>query len=163
MVVLATPIVPSSDSELLARMLDIGLNEEGFFAPNHNVMNRFSSTFEGIEIAGTAEGPKDIGSSVTQGVATAGKLLSRLVPGRKLEIETVTAYIEEDTCGGCRLCIAVCPYGAIGFDDESRVSVVNEVLCKGCGTCVSACPTGAAKAKHFSGEQIDAEIKEVLS
>ena len=59
-------------------------------------------------------------------------------------------------------CIALCPYKAIMFDKEKKIAVVNTVLCKGCGTCVAACPSGCLKGKHFTEEQIFAEIEEVL-
>jgi heterodisulfide reductase subunit A len=51
-----------------------------------------------------------------------------------------------------------CPYDAVKKDEEKRVSVVNQALCKGCGTCAAACPSGAMKGKHFSTDQILAEI-----
>jgi len=36
---------------------------------------------------------------------------------------------------------------------------VNEALCKGCGTCVAACPAGAIVGRHFTTEQIIAQIE----
>jgi heterodisulfide reductase subunit A len=48
-------------------------------------------------------------------------------------------------------------------DEEKRVAVVNEALCKGCGTCVAACPAGAMKGRHFTSEQIVAEIRAALA
>jgi heterodisulfide reductase subunit A2 len=59
-------------------------------------------------------------------------------------------------------CIGLCPYKAITFDKEKKVSVINAALCKGCGTCVAACPSGSIKGKHFTDRQIFAEIEEVL-
>jgi heterodisulfide reductase subunit A len=44
-------------------------------------------------------------------------------------------------------------------DVEKGVAVVNQALCKGCGTCAAACPSGAMKGKHFTREQIVAEIR----
>ncbi|GAG66774.1 unnamed protein product, partial [marine sediment metagenome] len=34
---------------------------------------------------------------------------------------------------------------------------------KGCGACVAACPTGAIAAKHFTDQQIFAQIEGVLT
>jgi heterodisulfide reductase subunit A len=51
---------------------------------------------------------------------------------------------------------------AISFNEEKKVSVVNDVLCKGCGTCAAACPSSAIIAKHFTDEQLFAEMEGML-
>ncbi|HEX9976505.1 MAG TPA: 4Fe-4S dicluster domain-containing protein, partial [Dehalococcoidales bacterium] len=63
---------------------------------------------------------------------------------------------------GCRVCNILCPFSAITFDEDKKVSVINEVLCKGCGVCVAACPSAAITGKHFTTDQIVAEIEGVL-
>ena len=136
--------------------------KDGFFAEGHTKTAPVNTNIEGIFIAGCAQGPKDIQSSISQGAAAAGQILSALVPGRKLELEVVTADIDEHACSGCAMCVGLCPYKAIVLDKEKNVAVVNAVLCKGCGTCVAACPSGAAKGKHFTTLQVFAEIEEVL-
>ena len=80
----------------------------------------------------------------------------------KVEIEAATAVFDEGICSGCQICNPLCPYSAISFDEEKGISEVNDVLCKGCGTCVAACPSGAVTAKHFTNEQIMAEIEGIL-
>jgi heterodisulfide reductase subunit A len=79
-----------------------------------------------------------------------------------VEIEAATAVIEEEFCSGCKTCISLCPYNAISFNDDKKVSVINEVLCKGCGTCAAACPSGAITSRHFTTEQIMAQLEGVL-
>ncbi len=32
-------------------------------------------------------------------------------------------------------------------------------LCKGCGTCGSVCPTGAIDIRHFTDDQIEAQME----
>jgi heterodisulfide reductase subunit A len=81
----------------------------------------------------------------------------------KVEIEAATAVIDEELCSGCKICNLLCPYSAITFDEEKKVSRVNEVLCKACGVCVAACPSAAITGKHFTTEQIIAEIEGVLA
>ncbi|HHE38257.1 MAG TPA: CoB--CoM heterodisulfide reductase iron-sulfur subunit A family protein [Candidatus Cloacimonetes bacterium] len=161
MVVLAPPIEPSNDIDKLAKLLDIPLDEHGFFEEEHILMKPFGAPLEGIFIAGTCQGPKDIGDSVSQGSAAAGKILSRLMLGEKLELEPIVAEINEDICCGCNTCIGLCPFYAIHRDAEKNISIIDDTLCRGCGTCVAACPTGAAKAWNFTMEQISAEIREV--
>ncbi len=162
MVVLCPAMIPATDSKRLSEILSISQDKEGFFAEGHKTLEPVSTTFEGIFIAGCAQGPKDIQGSIAQGAASAGKILSMLVPGKKLEINAMTAEIEEDACSGCMICLGLCPYKAISFDSKKGIAVVNSVLCKGCGTCVAACPSGSARSRHFTKEQVSTEIVEVL-
>ena len=78
-----------------------------------------------------------------------------------VEIESATSVIDEDLCCGCKTCLSLCPYTAITFDEEKKISVINEALCKGCGTCAAACPSGAITSRHFTTEQIMAQIEGV--
>jgi heterodisulfide reductase subunit A len=80
----------------------------------------------------------------------------------RVEIEAATAVIEEEFCSGCKTCISLCPYTAISFNDEKKVSIINEALCKGCGTCAAACPSGAITSRHFTTEQIMAQLEGVM-
>ncbi|MBN2542602.1 CoB--CoM heterodisulfide reductase iron-sulfur subunit A family protein [bacterium] len=162
MVVLSPAMVPNPDIVKFSELFDIPLDDMGFFTEEHALMKPFATPLEGIYIAGCCQGPKDIGDSVSQGSAAAGKILSRLIPGEKLELETKVASIDEEKCSGCSVCIALCPFSAISRDVEKEVSAVDETLCRGCGTCVAACPSGAATARHFTSEQIFEEIKGVL-
>jgi heterodisulfide reductase subunit A2 len=81
----------------------------------------------------------------------------------KVQVEVTTAVVNEDLCCGCQTCISVCPYTAISFNQEKKVSVVNEILCKGCGTCGSTCPTGAIRSRHFTDQQILSQIEGLMS
>lgn len=162
MVVLCPAMIPAKEASSLSDILLISRGKDGFFTEGHTKLAPVSTNIEGIFIAGCAQGPKDIQSSVAQASAAAGQLLSLLVPGRKLELDVITAEIDEKACAECRICIGLCPYKAIVLDHEKKVAVVNTVLCKGCGTCVAACPSGSAKSRHFTTQQIFAEIEEVL-
>jgi heterodisulfide reductase subunit A2 len=99
---------------------------------------------------------------VAQASAAAARALALISKG-KVEIEAAIASIDEEHCAGCKICIEMCPYKAISFIEDKKVSRVNEALCKGCGTCVAACPSGAIKGRHFTTEEIIAEIEGVLS
>jgi heterodisulfide reductase subunit A2 len=162
MVVLCPAMIPSGDASRLSEMLLIAQGKEGFFAEGHSKLAPVSTNIEGIFIAGCSQGPKDIQGSVAQAAASAGEVLSVLVPGRKLELDVITAEINESVCAECKICIGLCPYKAIVLDKDKNVAVVNTVLCKGCGTCVAACPSGSIKSRHFTNQQIFAEIEEVL-
>ncbi len=50
--------------------------------------------------------------------------------------------IDYDTCIGCRMCVAVCPFGAMGFDPLAK-KVIKCDLCDGDPQCVRFCEVGA--------------------
>ena len=162
MVVLAAGIEPAEDTERLSELFGVPLDNLGFFEEQHGRLGSVSTNIEGVQVAGCAQGPKDIQQAVVQGAAAAGKILGSLVPGEKIELSSITAQAMEELCGGCKVCIPVCPYRAIAYDAEERRATVNEALCKGCGTCASACGSGAMQARHFTRDQISAEIEGVL-
>lgn len=162
MVVLATAIEGAKDAQNLTEIFDISQGKGRFFVEEHTKIAPVSTTTEGIFIAGCAQAPLDIQSSVAQGKAAAGMILSRLIPGEKLTLEAKIAVVDEDFCSGCKTCNTLCSYNAITYDEEKKQSIVNEVLCRGCGVCVAACPSGAIKARHFTDQQILVEIKALL-
>jgi len=159
MVVLANGMRPSVGTRELAEMLNVEVDQDGFFKADHDMLNSTGASVDGIHLAGCAAGPCDIATSITRGRAAVGDAISRLMPGREIELEIMTACIDSEVCAGCKLCISVCPYKAITYDSEKQVCSVNEAICHGCGTCAATCASGAARAKHFTDEQIYAEIR----
>jgi heterodisulfide reductase subunit A len=162
MVILVPAMEPASDTNRFAEMLGISVDNEGFLAQEHQKLAPVASSVEGVFVVGCAQGPKNILESIVQSEAAAGKILSTLVPGRKLELEVKTSEISEAFCTGCKTCISVCPYSAISFDDFRKIAVVNEALCHGCGVCAAACPSGAARVKNFAFTQIYQEVEALL-
>jgi len=162
MVILSPAIEPANDASKIAEITGISQDEVGFFAEAHEKLDPVSTSTEGIYIVGCAQSSKNISDTMVQSEAAAGKILSSLVPGRKIEPEVKTSEISESFCIGCKTCLSVCSYGAITFDESKKVSVVNEVICRGCGNCVAACPSGAASIKHFKFNQIYQEVKEAV-
>jgi heterodisulfide reductase subunit A len=162
MVVLAPAMEGSRDHAGLSAAADVSVDGDGFFTEEHTKLAPVSTTREGIFIAGCAQGPKDIQSSVAQGQAAAGVILSRLIPGEKLTLETMTSVVDEERCSGCKTCLNLCSYKAITYDEEERHVTVNEALCRGCGVCAAACPSGNITARHFTDEQIYMELAGLL-
>lgn len=162
MVILVPALEPTGDAAKFAEILNIPMVESGFFSEEHEKLAPISTPTEGVFVAGCAQGPRDVADSIVQAEAAVGKILSALVPGRKLELEAKVSHISEAFCTGCQTCIFVCPYGAIALDPLRKVSMVNEVLCHGCGNCAAACPSGAASVRHFAFSQIYQELEEVL-
>jgi heterodisulfide reductase subunit A len=162
MVVLATGFKASDDAHELVKRFSL-TERDGFITVEHEKIRAVSSTAEGVYLAGTLNGPKDITASVVEAKAAVGEILCTYVAGRKLKLEPMVAESDPALCGGCKVCVPLCPYNAPNYNAEKNVVEVSDVLCKGCGTCVAACPTGAMRAKHFTTQQIISEIKGVLS
>jgi heterodisulfide reductase subunit A len=162
MVVLLPAIEPAEDTSKISEMLGVEKGKGGFLTEEHEKIGPVTTTVEGVCLAGTVSGPKSVRDAVSQSEAVAGKILSSLVPGRKLETEARTSKISESLCTGCRTCLTVCCYSAIEYDESRGVCVVNEVLCKGCGNCAAACPSGAATHQQFTPNQIYREVIEIL-
>ena len=161
MVVISAALEPQADAAEVGRIFSISRKADGFFLERHPKLDPVATATDGVYVVGCCQGPKDIPDTVAQASAAAARALALICAG-KVEVEATTAFIDKNKCSGCKVCIELCPYKAITFDETNKVSAVNEAVCKGCGTCVSACPSGAIKGNHFTSEQIMAEIEGVL-
>mgnify|MGYP001081729991 CR=1 FL=1 len=161
MVLLATGLEPGLDQNEIAKVFNISCSQDTFFLERHPKLAPSSTFSDGIFLAGTCQSPKDIPDTVAQAGAAASEALALADLG-KFQLEPVTASIDEDLCSGCRLCVSLCPFTAITYNEEKGISEINDALCKGCGTCVSACPSGASQQLHFRDNQIFAEIEGIF-
>jgi len=162
LVILMVGMESRKDSEAVARLVNISRDKDGWFIESHPKLDPVATTTDGIYIAGACAAPKDIPDSVAQARAAAGRILARTIRGT-IDIDAVFAEIDEDKCSGCRVCNELCPYSAIDFNVDKKRSNVISALCKACGACVAACPSGAITARHFTDEQIFAQIEGVLA
>ncbi|MBK7895943.1 MAG: CoB--CoM heterodisulfide reductase iron-sulfur subunit A family protein [Candidatus Promineifilaceae bacterium] len=162
MVVLAVGLEPRHDAAEVAHKFGISCSSNGWFIEKHPKLDPVATMTEGIYVAGAAQGPKDIPSSVAQGSAAAARVLSRINKG-EIELEPVRATVDAQKCSGCRICNDLCPFGAIIFHEDLMVTEINHALCQGCGTCVAACPAGAISGSGFSNEQVMSQIEGLLA
>jgi heterodisulfide reductase subunit A len=162
LIILMVGMEPREDAEAVTHLVNISQDKDGWFIESHPKLDPVATTTDGIYIAGACQAPKDIPDSVAQARAAAGRILGKISHG-KLEIDAMFAAVDEDRCSGCRVCNEICPYSAIEFDEEKKRSHVISALCKACGACVATCPSAAIKAKHFTDQQIFAEIAGVLA
>jgi len=161
LVVLATSIEPHPSTAALAKALKIGCGSEGFLKEAHPKLRPVESLTAGIFVAGAGQGPKDIPDAVAQGSGAAAKAIS-LLARETLTHSPEVVTIDESVCGGCGVCVAMCPYSALSRNGAG-VAECNEVLCEGCGTCVSACPTGAAQLRNMTDAQVRGMIEVALA
>ena len=161
MVVLSTALEPRADAEEVARLFSISRSADGFFLEKHPKLDPVATMSDGIFVVGCCQSPKDIPHSVAQASAAAARALAMISAG-SIEIEAATAVVDEELCSGCKICSDLCPFHAISFDEEKKVSRINDALCKGCGVCVAACPSGAITGRHFTVDELMAEIEGAL-
>jgi len=60
------------------------------------------------------------------------------------------AYIDEDWCIGCTLCLDACPTDAI-VGANKRMHTVIEAFCTGCELCIPVCPVDCITLENASG------------
>ena len=162
LVVLSPWLGGSRGAHELAALLRIDLDQQGFVVAENERLRPFCTPVDGVLVAGCVRGPGDIPESAAQGAAAAGSVLAALVPGRRLRVNPATATVHQEICGGCHTCVVTCPYKAASFDDDRGAAEINDLLCRGCGSCAAACPTGAITARHFTDDQLEAEIDSFL-
>jgi heterodisulfide reductase subunit A len=160
LVVLATGLTQREDADHLRGCLKLPQGTDRFFLEVHPKLRPLDTASDGIFLAGTCQGPKDISDTLSQAHGAASRATIPLF-AEKVRIEPVTAVVDQLICAGCGLCEQICESQALKIDPYRKVMTVNEALCKGCGACNATCPSGAISLRHFKTEQIIAQIREV--
>ncbi|MHA1168394.1 MAG: hydrogenase iron-sulfur subunit, partial [Candidatus Hodarchaeales archaeon] len=162
MVVLSTAAIAENTSKV-GEVLNISREASGFLMEAHPKLKPVDTTTAGIFIGGSAQGPKDIPSSVSQGLACASRA-SRIMSHDDWEIEPIVAFVDKDLCTMCGRCAKVCPFGAITVDkSNNQPAEVNPAICQGCGNCVAECPVNAIDQNHFTNKQIVNQIRAAMT
>ncbi|MBN1660125.1 MAG: CoB--CoM heterodisulfide reductase iron-sulfur subunit A family protein [Anaerolineae bacterium] len=161
LVVLATAIVPREDAQALGQLLRVGTDEHGFFSEAHPKLRPVESLTAGMFLAGASHFPKDIPETVAQASGAAAKVLS-LFSQREMIQEPTVAYVDEQVCSGCGLCVPACPYDARSMHEWRHVATVNAALCQGCGACTMVCPNKACQVRNLTHRQILSMVEEYL-
>jgi heterodisulfide reductase subunit A len=158
-VVLAVGMSPREDLDEVRATMKVGCSPEGFLREAHPKLRPVEAPADGIFLAGTVTGPKNVSETALAGSASAAKM-SSLLSKPEVQIEPIIAKVNENICSGCSICIAMCPYGAISRKplNTKRVAQVDTALCKACGACVAACPSGAMQQAGFKDAQVMAQI-----
>ena len=160
LVALAAAVVPSGDRKEIAQLFKVALSPDEFFSEAHVKLRPVDFGAEGIYLCGIAHYPKLIPETVGQAYGAAGRALTLLANGTVVASGSVCA-VDEDKCISCGACITACTYGAIDFYESptGRKARVTPVLCKGDGLCNPKCPTGAIALKHYTDDELFAQIR----
>jgi heterodisulfide reductase subunit A len=153
MIVLATAMVPSQGVKDLAAKLRATVDRHGFLTEAHIKLYPVESSTKGIYLAGCGQGPKDISDTVSQASATASKIQALLSTDKLLQ-DPLIAYVDENICSGCGICVEICPYEAREMDTRRGISIVHTALCQGCGACIASCPNNACELRNTRAGQV---------
>jgi ferredoxin len=68
------------------------------------------------------------------------------------------ASVDRDACNGCRQCMRVCQFGAIGYSASNKKVAIDSSQCYGCGICRSVCSTDAIRLEDRASVPMVANI-----
>jgi len=157
-VVLVLGIVPSLGTQELAKNLGIQVGSDGFLLEKHYKLRPVDSQREGVFVAGCALSPKDVRETTLEAMATASRVATFVGKG-EITLSPEVAYIIQERCNKCGVCIEVCPVAAVEKTVEEIM--INPVSCIGCGICVPRCPREAIDLKNCTEAQLMAQIRGV--
>jgi heterodisulfide reductase subunit A2 len=159
LLVLASAVVPDKDDSL-ASFYKVTRNDDGFFAEAHVKLRPVDFATDGVFVCGLAHSPKPIDESITQAQAAAARAVT-LLSSRTIPVAGTVAYVDQNLCSACGVCVSICPYSAPSFNEKTGKAQVEPALCKGCGLCVSSCRSGALNLRGFEMGQIMSMIDSV--
>ncbi len=158
LVVLVTGMVPRADNSV-GNLFKLPRGRDKFFNEIHMKLRPVETVIDGITIAGTCQGPKNVMESVNSALSAAAKSYSYISKGQ-LDLEPIVAQIDKDKCNWCNACSEACPYDAIRMVkvDGKEIASINNSVCKGCGMCLPVCPTDAIDLIAYSNSEIESMI-----
>jgi heterodisulfide reductase subunit A len=163
LVVLAAAVIPAESTPDVARLFKVSLSPDGFFQEAHVKLRPVDFAADGVFLCGTAQYPKHITETISQAYGAAGRAIC-IVSGESVTASGAVCDVTQSDCVSCGACITACAYGAIDFEEtpNGKKARVNAILCKGDGLCNAKCPTGAIYLKHYTDDEIMAQIDQAV-
>jgi heterodisulfide reductase subunit A len=156
LLVLSTGIKPR-DTDELASMLRCTRNRHGFFIEAHAKLRPVDLPSEGLFMAGTAHGPKNIPETISQAQAAVSRALT-ILSRNKLTLSAVVSKVDPTNCAVCLTCVRACPYGVPVITPE-HTAEINPALCQGCGICVAECPAKTISLGRYNDSNLFAKLQ----
>jgi len=100
--------------------------------------------------AGINQCPPGGAEGVARLAALTGRPAQPLNPDNGAEGPRSVAWIDENWCIGCTLCIKACPVDCI-VGGNKRMHTVIEAQCTGCELCIPACPVDCIALENVTG------------
>jgi heterodisulfide reductase subunit A len=161
LLVLAAPIEPRENREVVSELLKVPINADGFFLEAHMKLRPVDFASEGLFICGTAHAPKFISETISQAHAVAGRAAT-ILSKKEMPVSAEVAWVDPNKCVACMTCVHVCPYAAphVGKDNKAEIQ---SAVCMGCGSCTSECPAKAIRLHHYVDQQVLAAVDGLLA
>ncbi len=147
-------------TEDLAKIFHLTRTGDGYFLEDHVKLKPVDLTVPGFFVAGSAHAPKNIGESITQAQAAAGRAMTVLARD-SINLGAAIARVDREKCATCLVCVRACPYG-VPFINEDRYSEIDPSKCHGCGTCAAECPAKAIQLMRFEDGPMMAKLEGLL-
>ncbi len=165
LVVLAVGMQPA-DVAPVVDALKLPVGADRFLQEVHPKLRPVELSVNGVLVAGTSQGPKDMTETTASASAAAAKATALLSLGH-VELDPFVAHVDATLCKGAGTCVQECEYpGAIelqDYPDGSRRAVVNPALCSGCGVCVGVCPERAIDLAGWTLDQYEAMVDAIVA
>ena len=163
LVVLSAAVNPSDSGPDMARFYKCSINPDGFFQEAHVKLRPVDFGSDGVFLCGAAHYPKHINETISQAYGAAGRAVT-ILSGETVTASGSVCDVNIHDCISCGACITCCKYDAIEFVDTpyGKKAKVKEILCKGDGLCNAKCPTGAIFLKHYTDDEIFAQIDQAI-
>jgi len=159
LVVLAIGMEPAEGTDDLSQILNISQDPNGFLLEKHLKVRPSEATINGIFLAGSIQGPKDIPNSIAHAESAAAKTIALIAKG-KVELDPHIIYFNEEACDLCRLCENICAFNALKI--ENKELKITQANCTGCGACAAMCHSDALYIPGFTKKQINTQIQTIL-
>ena len=168
MVVLSVGMMPNEISDLVD-VFKLPVGTDRFLQEVHPKLRPVEMSVNGLLLAGTSQGPRDISESCASASAAASKAAIALGKGY-VELEPFVAQVDPALCDGCGLCLEECGYeAALTLTDlevngrKEQKALVNPALCMGCGSCAAVCPHRAINVSGWTLDQFDAMVDAIAA
>lgn len=148
---LAPAILALDTNKKTSQFFKIPVNQDGFFLEAHMKLRPVDFATEGIFMAGTSHGPKNLEECIAQAKAAAGRA-STILSKDILESHGVVARVQTEKCQACLTCVRLCPYGAPRI--KNNKAEIEAVICQGCGTCAGECPNKAIQLQGYKDSML---------
>ena len=149
--VLSAAIRPAPETKVMANILKLPLDADGFFLEAHIKLRPLDFANAGMFLCGLGHGPKSLEESIVQAKGAAARAAT-LLAQKQIQVGGNVAQVDEEMCVACLTCLRVCPFGAPRFN-ERHFAQIDSAACQGCGNCASACPQGAIQVGHSRDDQ----------